>query len=149
MHRRIISSSTSVGSYPEPTASECVPTLTIMSTAGRTSIVLAISTVPSGTRYVIIVQPNSAPTEQPIDFSSNYTATMNYVTSTDLVGGNGTARVVIDSNLTGNYISIGGLSAMTTYYFRLYSYKANANNDYNTRNYNTVDFRAVSARTSR
>lgn len=148
MRRRIISSSTSVGSYPEPTASECVPTFSATG-AARNHIVLSIPTVPAGTRYIIIVQPNSAPSEQPIDFSSNYTATYNYTASTDLAGGNGVARVVWDGDSIVNNLGIIGLSANTSYYFRLYSYKANANNDYNTRNYNTVDFKSTAYRTTR
>lgn len=147
MHRRIISSSTSIGSYPEPTASECVPTWTISSVT-RNSVAFSVPTPPTGTRYIILVSPTDF-TVRPVDFTSNYIANAAYGSATDLNGGVSTPRVTWDLDSGAGAISIAGLAANTIYYFKLVSFKANANNDFNTRNYNTINVLSTYTRTSR
>ena len=148
MRRRVISSSTSVGTYPEPIASECATSLKVTG-ATRNTISLSWTASAGGVRVVILVSPTAFTTETkyPTDFTSNYTANANQTSATDLDGGTSTPKVVYDGNVTS--MTVSGLSANTPYYFRLYSYKANANNNYNTRNYNTADFSASAARTTR
>lgn len=150
MLRRVLSSSTPIGSYPEPNASECASTFRATGVTS-TNVSLAWNAGAVGTRVMIIMSPSSSVVATtPTDFISNYTANASYTAATDMSGvllSTTTPRVVYDG--TGTAMTVSGLSFNTIYYFRLFTYNANANNDYDTRNYNTANFLAVPARTNR
>lgn len=150
MRRRVISSSASAGSYPEPTASECATTFRVTGVTS-TNVSLAWDAGAAGTRVMIIASPSSSVINKtPVDFTSSYAANASYTAATDMNGVSSsttTPRVVYDG--AGTAMTVSGLSFNTLYYFRIFTYKANANNDYNTRNYNTANFLAVPARTNR
>ena len=146
MLRRVLSSSTPSGSYPEPSDAQCASGLTITG-ATRNTVSLSWTAGSTGTRVVILAS-TVAVTANPIDFTSNYAANASYTLATDLNGVTGTLpRVVYDGNATA--MTVSGLAANTIYYFKLVSFKANANNDFNTRNYNTINVLSTYTRTSR
>ena len=150
MLRRIISSSTPNGSYPEPLASKCATLLRVTGVTG-TNVSLAWNSGASNTRVMIIASPSSTYIQTlPTDFVSNYTANASYTTASDLSGvlsSTTTPHVVYDG--TGTAMTVSGLSSNTPYYFRLFTYFADASNTPGSRNYNTASFLSVAARTNR
>ena len=146
MLRRVLSSSTPIGSYPEPTASECATGITITGVT-RNTVSLSWTAGSTGTRVVVLAS-TVAITANPIDFISNYTANASYTLATNLSGVTGTTpRVVYDGDATA--MAVSGLAANTIYYFKVFTYFADASNNYNTRNYNTANFLSTYTRTSR
>ena len=146
MLRRVISSSTPNGSYPEPIASECASGITITGVT-RNTVSFSWTAGAAGTRVVILASTATI-NANPIDFSSDYTANASYTLATNLSGITGTTpRVVYDDDATA--MTVSGLAANTLHYFKVFTHKANANNDFNTRNYNTVNVLSTYIRTSR
>lgn len=147
MLRRILSSSTPIGSYPEPSDAQCASALKVTG-ATRNTISLSWTAGASDARYIIIASPAVlTAAEIPHDFISNYTADASYTYATDLNNGTTSIRVVYDGNATA--MTVSGLSANKPYYFRIFTYFADAGITLGSRNYNTsVDVRTA-ARTTR
>ena len=146
MLRRILSSSVPTGSYPEPSNAQCVSGLTITGVT-RNTVSLSWTAGAVGTRVVVLASTASI-AANPIDFISNYTANASYTLATNLSGVTGTTpRVVYDGDATA--MTVSGLAANTIYYFKVFTYFADASNNYNTRNYNTISVLSTYARTSR
>lgn len=146
MRRRFIEDKLPTGSYPEPLASECAIGITITGVT-RNTVSLSWTAGAVGTRVVILASTATI-TANPVDFTSNYTANASYTLATDMNGLTGTLpRVVYDGDATA--MTVSGLAANTIHYFKVLTYKANANNDYNTRNYNTINVLSTYTRTSR
>lgn len=147
MRRRFIEDKTPIGSYPEPIASECASLLKVIG-ATRFTISLSWTAGAANTRYIVIASPSVLSVDTiPLDFISNYTANASYTSATDLNNGATSIRVVYDG--TDTAMTVSGLSAYTPYYFRIFTYYADASNTLGSRNYNTsVDVRTA-ARTTR
>ena len=145
MLRRVLSSSTPSGSYSEPATSECATGITIIGVT-RNTVSLSWTAGAVGTRVVILASTATI-TANPVDFTSNYIANSSYTLATDLNGGTTTPRVVYDGNATA--MTVSGLAANTLQYFKIFTYFADASNNYNTRNYNTANFLSTYTRTSR
>ena len=147
MLRRVISSSTPSGSLPEPSNAQCASLLKVPG-ATRNSISLSWTAGAANACYIVIASPSVLSVDTiPHDFISNYTANASYTSATDLNNGTTSIRVVYDGDATA--MTVSGFSPYTPYYFRIFTYFADASNTIGSRNYNTsVDVRAA-ARTTR
>lgn len=146
MRRRHIEDRTPTGSYPEPTASECAIGIAITGVT-RNTVSLSWTAGATGTKVMVLASGGADFTTKPVDFTSNYTADASYPVATDLNGGTTTPRVVYAGDATA--MTISGFAANTLQYIKVFTFKANANNDYNTRNYNTINALSTYVRTSR
>ena len=146
MLRRVLSSRTPTGSYPEPSDAQCASGFRTTGVT-RSTISLSWTAGAANTRYIVIVSPSVLSADTiPHDFISNYTVSGNYTGATDLNNGTTSIRVIYNGNATG--VTVSGLTYNTPYYFRIFTYFADASNNYNTRNYNTaVDARSASRTT--
>ena len=137
-------------SSAEPDASQCATLLRVTGVTS-TNVSLAWNSGSANSRVVIIASSSSSYIQTlPNDFVSNYVANASYTAASDLSGvlsSTTTAHVVYDG--IGSAMTVSGLSFNTPYYFRLFTYFADANNTYSSRNYNTTSYLSVSARTNR